>query len=326
MPNPTKAKPKRKHRVVVVAYERLASFEFGIAAEFFGLARPEFDDWYDYRTCSCDGNTVTATGGVQVKVHGGLRLLATADSIIIPGWRGVDSPPPPPLLRALQRAHERGARLLSFCSAAFVLAEAGLLEHRRATTHWRYAPALAARYPNVEVDPDVLYVQAGNIFTAAGSAAAIDLCLHVIRQDHGAQVANVVARRLVVPPHREGGQAQYLDESIREEGELAGLQKAMDWARERLATEVDVAAWARRAGMSPRTFARRFRATTGTTPHRWLTRERVFAAQSLLESTDESVEQITSRCGLGSAANFRHHFARVVGVSPRNYRSTFRVK
>jgi AraC family transcriptional regulator, transcriptional activator FtrA len=307
----------------VVAYEQLATFEFGIAAELFGVERPEFAPWYEYRTCSCDGKTVTATGGVRVSVHGGLRLLSTADTIVIPGWRGVTSPAPQSLLRALRRAHDRRARILSFCTGAFVLAAAGLLDNRRATTHWRHAQVLSTRFPQVTVDPDVLYVQEGNLFTAAGSASAIDLCLHVIRQDHGAQVANQLARRLVVPPHREGGQAQYLDSSVAEEGRLDFIQDAMTWAKNHLQEDVDVAEWAASSGMSERTFARRFRATTGTTPHRWLTRQRVFFAQTLLETSDLSVEEITSRCGMGSAANLRHHFSELVGVSPRAYRATF---
>ncbi len=313
-----------RHRVVVVAYDRLATFEFGIAAELFGLERPEFAPWYEYRTCSCDGRTVTATGGVRVSVHGGLHLLRAADSIVIPGWRGLDSPPPESLLRALVRAHLRGARLLSFCSGAFVLAAAGLLDNRRATTHWRYAQALGARYPNVTVDPEVLYVQEGNIFTAAGSASAIDLCLHVIRLDHGARVANQIARRLVVPPHREGGQAQYLDSSVSEAGQLDFIQDAMAWATRRLGQDLDIRQWAKSVGMSERTFARRFRGATGTTPHRWLTRQRIFTAQALLETTDLSIEDVTSRCGMGTAANLRHHFWELVGVSPRAYRATFR--
>lgn len=314
-------------RVVVVAYEGQAMFELGIATEMFGLPRTEVEHWYNYRVCSCEERQVRATAGLSVVTHGGLgllRALSKADIIVLPGWRGIDSPAPAALLRALNRAHVRGVRILSFCSAAFVLAEAGLLDGRRAATHWRFAAELAGRYPAVTVEPDVLYVEDGNLFTSAGSAAAIDLCLHVIRQDWGAETANAVARRLVVSPYREGGQAQFIDASVAPPSTEDGIEQATTWAQSRLGAQLDVETLAKKAKMSSRTFARRFRAQMGTTPHRWLVRQRIFAVQRLLETSDASIEELTDASGLGSSANLRSHFHRAVGLSPQAYRASFR--
>lgn len=311
------------HLVVTLAFHGLPTFEFGIAVELFGLPRPEFANWYTFKVCSIESGPVRATGGITLNGCGGLSLLSKADTIIIPGWCGIDQPVPERLLAALRRAYARGARIFSFCSGAFVLAAANLLNGKRAATHWKYAEALAARYPLTTVDPDLLYVDEGQILTSAGSAAAIDLCLHVIRSDHGAETANAIARRLVVPPHREGGQSQFVKTSVTLEGEQNPISDLTTWMRQNLSGEFSIAQLAKRAKMSERSFARHFKDNTGTTPHRWILRERIMAAQSKLEKSRSSIEEIAAACGFGSAATFRHHFHRFVGVSPRQYRSTF---
>ena len=316
-------RPGRPHRVVAIAYDRLALFELAIAVEVFGLPRPELDvPWYDFRVCSLEPGPLRATGSLQVRARRGLREIARADTVIVPGWRDPAELPPARLLEALRRAHRRGARLVSICSGVFVLAAAGVLDGRRATTHWRYTDLLRVRYPSIQVEPDVLYVEADNVFTSAGSAAGIDLCLHLVRLDHGAQIANRVARRLVVSPHREGGQAQFisLPMPVHPGG---GLARATDWALAHLERALDVDELARAAALSPRTFARRFRAEMGTTPHRWLTRQRVLAAQRRLESARESIEEVAGAVGFGTAQTLRLHFRRLVRTSPTAYRRRF---
>lgn len=210
--------------VVALAYDGLCTFEFGVAVEVFGLARPEMgEDWYRFAVAAVDDGEMRATGGVRFTADGGLELVEQAGTIIVPGWRGMDAPVPDALCAALQRAHAKGARLLSICSGVFVLAASGLLDGKRATTHWRYTEALKERYPAITVLPDVLYVDEGTVLTSAGSAAGIDLCLHLIRRDFGTKAANMVARRLVVPPHRDGGQAQFIDKAVPELHERQGL-------------------------------------------------------------------------------------------------------
>lgn len=319
----SRAKIQPSHRVVTVAFDGLPTFEFGIAVELFALPRPEFPWWYQFKVCSIEKGDVRATGGITLSGCGGISLLAQADTIVVPGWRGVGNPVPEKLLTALRRAHARGARLISFCSGAFVLAAAGLLDGKRAATHWKYAESLAANYPQIVVDRDVLYVDEGAILTSAGSAAAIDLCLHVIRKDHGAETANAVARRLVVSPHREGGQSQFIKTTVSPEFERNPITDLMAWLRQHLSDDFSIAQLAKRAKMSERSFARQFKDSTGTTPHRWLLRERVMAAQSELEKSRRSIEEIACACGFGCATTFRHHFQRLVGISPRQYRSTF---
>ena len=311
------------HRVVTLVYDGLCTFEFAIVVEMFGLARPELPvEWYRFTVCSLERAPVRATGGVRVAASAGLGAFRGADTIVIPGWRNPDETPPPALLKALRRAHARGARLMSICSGVFVLAAAGLLDGKRATTHWRYAESLRARYPRIQVEPDVLYVDEGSILTSAGSAAGIDLCLHVVRADYGAEIANQVARRLVVPPHRDGGQAQYVREPIR--GEPAtGLAPTLEWAVGRLRLGLSVADLARRAGMSMRTFARRFVDETGATPHRWLTNQRLIAAQRRLEMSHDSIDEVAEAVGFETAETLRLQFRRAFGVSPTSYRKRF---
>src|SRR5262245_20883650 len=260
MPSRRQRRPKR---VVVVAYDRVALFELAIAVEVFGLPRPELKiPWYDFEVCSIDSGPLRATGAIQVRARRGLAAIAAADTVIVPGWRDPAERPPRRLLEALRRAHRRGARVVSICSGVFVLAAAGLLDGKRATTHWRYTEILRARHPTIRVEPDVLYVEEGRVFTSAGSAAGLDLCLHLVRLDHGAEIANQVARRLVVAPHRDGGQAQFIASPV-PAAPGRGLARAVDWALTRLDRPLSVPEMARAAALSPRTLARRFRAEMG---------------------------------------------------------------
>jgi len=314
-------KAPANHRVVALVYDGLCTFEYGIAVEMFGLARPEFDHWYSFASCAIERGPLRAAGGLRVQADGGLELLAHAGTIVVPGWRGVDAAPPPALIEALRTAHKRGARLLSFCSGVFVLAATGLLDDRTATTHWRYVDALATRYPRIRMEPDVLYVDEGNVLTSAGSAAAIDLSLHLIRRDYGPRIANQVARRAVVPTHRDGGQAQFIPAPLPEQG--AALGKLLEWMRRRLDQPLPLAELAERARMCERTFLRRFEEATGSSPKQWLTQERLARARELLEGSQWPVERIADACGYGSADTLRHHFRRVLKVSPARYRERF---
>ncbi len=305
----------------VLAYDRLCTFEFGIAVELFGLPRPELAQWYDFSVCALESGPLSTTSGVKMIPDEGLEGLASADRIIIPGWRDLDEPPPEMLLELLRESHARGAQLLSFCSGAFVLAATGLLDDRRATTHWRYGDRFKARFPRVRFVPDVLYIDEDGLATAAGSASAIDLSLHMIRRDYGPRVANSVARRLVVPPHRDGGQAQFIEQPLRDEE--SRLSSVLDWARERLHRDIGVGELAQEAAMTRRTFDRQFRQTTGVSPKQWLINERVALSKELLETTRFSVEEIATRTGFGTAMTLRHHFRGQVGISPTRYRQRF---
>jgi transcriptional regulator GlxA family with amidase domain len=262
------------------------------------------------------------TSGPSLHVERGLDALAEADTVLVPGFDPTAWPPPVAVLDALRAAHARGARVASICTGAFVLAEAGLLDGRRATTHWRYAAQLAERYPAVAVDPDVLYLDEGDVLTSAGVAAGIDLCLHLLRRDHGAEAANAAARQTVVAPHRSGGQAQFIERPV-PAGTDGGLEGTRTWALERLAEPLTVARLARHAHTSERTFNRRFRAETGTTPLRWLLTQRIDHARRLLEASDLPVETVAQRCGFGSGASLREHFRRATATTPTAYRRTF---
>lgn len=312
------------HRVTVLAYEGMSAFETGIVTEVFGLARPEVPvPWYDLTICAERPGPLRIVGGATIGTEHGLEVFAVADTLIVPGVTNVRDDTSPELIAALRMAYDRGARIVSICSGAFALAAAGLLDHRPATTHWQYADLLRRRFPLVRVDPDVLYLDDGQVLTSAGSAAGLDLCLHLVRLDHGARVANALARRLVVPPHREGGQAQYVERPVPPDGD-DGLGPVLDWARANLERPLTVDQLARCAGMSVRTFARRFEAQVGTTPLQWLIGERGGAARELLESTDLPVELVADRCGFGTAASLRLHFQRLTGTSPLAYRRAFR--
>ncbi|MEM7584557.1 MAG: transcriptional regulator FtrA [Acidobacteriota bacterium] len=318
--------PQRVHsKVVALAYEGFAAFEFAVVLELFGRERPELAEWYDFKVCALDSPPVRGTGGFLIDGEHDLTLIDRADTVIIPGWCEYEVEPPEELLERLRAAHGRGARLVSICTGALVLAATGLLDGRRATTHWAHIDKLTRRYPEVQVDPGVLYVDSGRIMTSAGSAAGIDLCLYVIRNDFGAEIANAVARRMVVPPHRDGGQSQFIDHPMTLEQE-SSLSPLLDWVREHLADEHTVDSLAQRAGLSPRTFARRFQHSVGTSPHRWLTQERVFRAQQLLETTDASIERVAEESGFGSAQVLRLHFRRHLGTTPVSYRKTFQCR
>jgi AraC family transcriptional activator FtrA len=311
-------------RVVAVAYDGLRLFEYGVAAELFGLERPELGlDWYRFETISIDPGPLRMTGGATLKASTDLARLADAGIIVLPGWRDPAEPPPDALVRAIRHAHERGARVMSICSGVFVLAATGLLDDKPATTHWRYTERLARQYPRIDVQPDVLYVDNGPILTSAGSAAGIDLGLHLIRRDFGAEIANQVARRLVVPPHRHGGQAQFIDVNVRA-SDTDSLSEILAWAAANLDKRITVDDLAARAYLAPRTLARRFRNEVGTTPHRWLTRQRVALAQRLLETTTASIEHIATQSGFGTAVTLRHHFQHTLATSPTAYREQFR--
>jgi AraC family transcriptional activator FtrA len=312
-------------KVAVLVYDGLCTFEFGIAYEVFGLPRPEMGAaWYRFHACGIEPGPLMAAGGLSVTADGGLKDLADADLIVVPGWRRIDAPVPEGLVDALRAAHARGARVMSLCSGVAVLAAAGLLDGRRATTHWRYAASIAARYPGITVDADVLYMDEGRILTAAGSAAGIDLCLHVVRGDFGTEAANSVARRLVVPPHLEGGQAQFIHAPVPEAREGVRLGPLLDWMRARLDEEQSISMLAKRVGMSQRTFQRRFETTTGSSVGEWLLVERLRHARQLLETKgDASLDDIAAASGFGTPATMRHHFRRRLGTTPGAYRKTF---
>jgi AraC family transcriptional activator FtrA len=311
--------------VAVLAYDGLCTFEFGVACEVFGLPRPEMGRrWYRYAVAAVEPGPLRAAGGLTVAAADRRGVLAKADLIVVPGWRGIDSDVPPRLIADLRRPLGRGARVMSLCSGIVVLAAAGFLDGRRATTHWRYADAIRARFPRVGLEPDRLYVDEGDVLTAAGSAAGIDLCLHVVRTDFGPDAANSVARRLVVPPHRDGGQAQFIRQPIPLARERAQLGPLIDWVRERLNRPHSVQSLARRAGMSVRTFQRRFEAATGFSPGDWLVAERVRFAQELLETRRHApLSDIADACGFGSLETMRHHFRRKIGTSPAAWRIRF---
>lgn len=323
MPKPQKT-PAPNRLVVALAYDGLCTFEFGVAVEIFGLARPEMgEEWYRFAVASVDDGEMRAVGGLRFVTDGGLDLLEQASTIIVPGWRGIHEPVPEALCAALRKAHENGARVLSLCSGVFVLAAAGLLNGRQATTHWRYTDSLKAQFSEIEVLPDVLYVDGGTVLTAAGSAAGIDLCLHLIRRDFGTKAANMVARRLVVVPHRDGGQAQFIDKAVPEPHEKARLGPLLGAMQARLTEDYTVARLAGMAGMSSRTFLRRFEAATGTTPAKWLLLQRLSKAKDLLETSRLGIETIAETSGLGSAANLRHHFRQQFSTTPAAYRERF---
>ena len=310
--------------VVVLAYDGLCTFEFGIAVEIFALPRPEMgEEWYRFAVAGVDPGELRATGGFRLVVDGGLELLSEAGTIIVPGWRGADVPVPPALCEQLVAAHRRGARILSICSGVFVLAAAGLLDNRQATTHWRYTDLLQQRYPAIKVTPDVLYIDNGDVLTSAGSAAGIDLCLHLVRRDYGSVAANRVARRLVVSPHRDGGQAQFIQQAVPVAYEGHRLGALFDYLHARLAEPHTVESLAKFVGMSPRTFLRRFNATTGKTPAQWLLHARLSRSQDLLENSQLSIERIAEEVGFGSVATMRHHFKNQLSTTPAAYRRGF---
>ena len=308
--------------VVALAPPRVAPFELGVVCEVFGTDRTAAGlPAFDFAVAGWRAGEVQAEAGFSLQVRHGLERLATADLVAIPAHSSGEAPAD--VLDALRAVVDRGATVLSVCTGAFLLGQAGLLDGRRCTTHWMHAADLAAAFPLAEVDPAVLYVDAGQVVTSAGTAAGIDACLHLVRRELGETVASAIARRMVVPPHRDGGQAQYVEAPLAVP-EAVTLEPLLAWMVSHLDEDLDVDGLAHRALMSPRTFARRFRAETGSTPVAWLTGQRVLRAQQLLEQTDEPVERIAARCGFGTAAVLRHHFLRRRGTTPQAYRRTFR--
>lgn len=310
------------HAVRLAVHDGVSLFEAVAACEVFGVDRSDLTaPWYDFAVCGPDDARVG--GWFRSDLAHGLDALLEADTVVVPACHDVAEGPPPDLVEAVRTAHERGARIVSLCTGAFVLAAAGLLDGRRATTHWMHAAYLATLHPQVRVEADALYIDEGSVLTSAGKAASMDLCLHVVRLDHGAAVANALARRLVIPPHRSGGQAQYIPAPMpaRSDHPLADV---LSWASERLDQPLTVSDLARRAGMSTRNLTRHFNAATGTTPLQWLLNQRLHRAQELLETTDAGVERIAVQTGMGTGATLRRHFNRTVGVPPDAYRHTFR--
>lgn len=314
----------RRHLIATVMTHEVAGLEPAIAAELFAYDYgPMFGvEWYEHTFCTEHPGRLRVSRGMDVFVDEDFGVLRRADTIVIPGW-GRSQRPSPALTAELRAAHERGARLVSFCTGAFALAAAGLLDGRRATTHWSHAEEFASTYPDVEFDPSVLYVHDDRILTAAGSASCIDLGLYIIRQDYGAEIANLVARDLVVPPHRDGGQAQYITTPMPSCPQEDPLSDTLGWALEHLDEPLTLEVLAARAMMSSRNFSRRFTAATGTTPHKWVVHQRVAAAQGLLETTTLPIEVIADRCGFGSAASLRAQFQQTVRSSPQAYRRAF---
>lgn len=311
--------------VVALVGRAVQPFELGVVCEVFGLDRSDSGlPRYDFAVCTAEPGMIATHAGFSIEVTEGLDRVAAADLVAIPSWSEAELPPPPEVVAALHAAVARGARVLTVCTGSFLLAASGLLDGRRATTHWRHAADLAARYPAVEVHSDALYEADGPFVTSAGTASGIDACLHLVRTEQGAAVANGIARRMVVPPHRTGGQAQYVVAPVVGVDERDDLATVLQWTMERLHEPLAVDDLAARALMSPRTFARRFKDSTGTTPHQWLLEQRLLRAESLLEDTDLPVEQVAERVGFGGADTLRHHFARRRGVGPLAYRRTFR--
>ena len=319
------------HDVAILAYDGMSGFESGVPAEIFGMTelsepfaagipRP----WYSVKVCA-ETPEVAMLGGATLRTPYGLAELAAADTVIIPSVNDASAQPSPALVEALTAARDRGARLVSICSGAFALAAAGVLDGRKATTHWIYVDLLQQRYPAVEVDPAPLYVDAGDVLTSAGCAAGLDLCLHIVRSDHGVRIANDVARRLVISPHRAGGQAQYIETPVPAPSTDGRIAAGMAWALENLDRTISLDDLAARSALSRRSYLRQFAKATGTTPIKWLLEQRIQASLPLLESSSLSVEQIATRVGFESAVTYRHHFVRQLRTTPTEYRSCFAV-
>jgi AraC family transcriptional activator FtrA len=320
---PKSGKARRQPLVAALIYDGLCNFEFACAAEVFGLPRPELEpDWYRFEICAVERCAVSGQFGISVIPDGNLERLRDASIVIVPGWHNPEAPVPAALIDALRAAHAAGATLVSICSGSFVLAATGLLDGRRATTHWRYAPLLQRLYRQIEVDPSVLYIDEGDVMTSAGSAAGLDLCLHIVRRDYGPQIANQVARRLVIAPHRDGGQAQFVERPVQKRT-ANDFSAILDRMRRDPTAEFTIADWAAMAAMSERTFIRRFKEAAGMTPGDWLSITRLDRARELLESSSLSIDVIAQNCGFRSAATLRHHFRSRLGITPTAYRSRF---
>jgi transcriptional regulator GlxA family with amidase domain len=309
--------------VAVLVYDGVAPFELGVLCEAWGVNRSDEGlPCFDFAVCSPGARPVATTVGFSVQVAHDLSRVAEADLVAIPAVPR-DREVPGEVVEALRAAYDRGAQVMSVCTGAFALGAAGLLDGRDCTTHWHYSAELAARFPKARVLPEVLYVDADPVLTSAGTAAGLDACLHLLRKEFGAGIASAIARRMVVPPQRDGGQAQFIQAAV-PDCDVETLGPLLTWMLENLADDLSVNALAARATVSPRTFARRFRAETGTTPHAWVTRQRVLRAEELLEGTDLSIDQVAGEVGFGNAATLRHHFGQVRSISPQRYRRSFR--
>ena len=319
-----RATVKRPMNVVALIYDGLCTFEFGIVAEIFGLRRPELGrELYRFSSVALEEGPVHAAGGLTVTATAMVEELQHADIIVIPGWHGKDEMVPDQFNETLREARQRGTRLLSICSGAYVLAAAGLLSGRKATTHWRYADDLQKKYPDIDVCADDLYIDEGDIITSAGSSAGIDACLHIVRGDYGAKIANSVARRLVMHAHRQGGQAQFIEQPLPKSPENHRLAQLMEYVRSHLADVHHITNMAERTGLTARTFQRRFLAYNGIPAMQWLTQERVARACHLLETTNMNVEGISTAVGFGNAETLRYHFRQQMHITPLDYRKRF---
>jgi len=314
-------RPCDNRTVAVLAYDGVNVFELGIAMEVFGLADVG-PDWYRVAVCAQRSGVPVAAGGVGLMAQRSFRFLHEAGTVIVPGWRDIDEAPPEAVLEALRRAHARGARIASICAGVFIVAATGLLDGRRVAAHWRHAETLARRFPRLRVDPKVLYVDDEDILSSAGRAAGLDLCVHIVRKDLGADVANEVARRLVISAHREGGQAQFLPEPTLADTDRLGDLRA--WARAHLDRDLTIEALARKARTSRRTLIRRFVESTGLPPGEWVLQQRLSRARQLLEATSKPIEDIAALVGFGSADVLRHHFRERFATSPIRYRRAFK--
>ncbi|MEM6708032.1 MAG: transcriptional regulator FtrA [Pseudomonadota bacterium] len=337
MPNRTKSgtraqsrhaarnKTRDPRRVAALVYDGLCTFEFGICVEFFALPRPELDtSWYSFSAVPVEAGSIHAAGGLEVSCSAKRSELTHAGTILIPGWRGIDAPVPRSLISQLRKAYDEGARIITICSGAYVLAASGLLDGKCATTHWRYAADFRTRFPAVDLQPDRLYVEEDRLCTSAGSAAGIDTLLHLVRSDYGAETANTVARRLVVPTHRQGEQQQFVTAPVPTRYEADRLAPLLDYLRRTVQEPHSVESVAAYAGMTPRTLQRRFTAMTGTSVRRWLTAERLRVAREHLEKTDAPLLSIAAQVGFGSVESLHYHFRQRLKVSPGQYRARFR--
>lgn len=316
--------PTKNRRVAALVYDGLCTFEFAIVSEIFGLKRPEVgEDWYSFEVIAAEAGPLAAQGGISISASGNLQQISSVGTLVIPGWRGIHTPVPDYVIDAVQAAHKRGTRLVSICSGAFVLAAAGLLNGRRATTHWAYADAFRERFPEVNLEVDRIYTEQDNILTSAGSSAGIDVCLHIVREDFGAEIANSVARRLVMHSHRQGDQAQFIEQPVPADYEADRLSETITFVRENIDQPHSVESLANVARMGERTFQRRFRALVGMPVGQWLIRERVTRACELLETSDAALESVSTAAGFGNPGVLQYHFRKSYGVSPSQYRRQF---
>ena len=328
-PSARRARPARQafvpKRLAVVAYDGISPFHLAVPCLVFGEERREIPmPRFEVEVCSAEAGPIRTKAGFAIATRRGLSALRTADVIFVPSWRDVTEKPPEPLLAALRVAHERGATIVGLCLGAFVMAAAGLLQGRTATTHWHWAPDFAKRFPDVELDPAVLYVDEGSLVTSAGTAASLDCCLYLLRKWCGSEIANRVARRIVMAPHRRGGQAQFIELAIQPSARESRMQDLLEWLQNHLAEPHNLDALAGRVAMSRRNFTRQFQKATGSSVVQWLTHQRLATAGRMLEATDRSVEQVAQDTGFGSPVSLRQHFVQRYGLSPAAYRRQYR--